>query len=231
MTGLALLAAALLLASPPVHQRLRGRHRPADVRATAVLPVAGAVAVTVLSIAALGGRTGVVVAALLLPCGLAGLNRLGSRAARATADPDLPKALDLAAAGLRTGLPVATALTLAVPLLAPPTAGRIAATAGLLRLGAPPGEAWADLADHPQLARLAGVARRGSCSGIRLASIWEEAARELRAELRAAALARAARAGVLAMAPLGLCFLPAFVCLGVVPDVAGLLGGSLAAVR
>jgi hypothetical protein len=28
------------------------------------------------------------------------------------------------------------------------------------------------------------------------------------------------------MAPLGLCFLPAFVCLGVVPTVIGLAGGA-----
>ncbi|MDQ3055153.1 MAG: type II secretion system protein F, partial [Actinomycetota bacterium] len=33
---------------------------------------------------------------------------------------------------------------------------------------------------------------------------------------------RAQRAGVALMAPLGLCFLPAFVCLGVVPVVVGI---------
>jgi hypothetical protein len=56
--------------------------------------------------------------------------------------------------------------------------------------------------------------------------MWEDTAAGLRGELRAVALARAARAGVLGMAPLGLCFLPAFVCLGVVPDVVALFGGS-----
>ena len=38
------------------------------------------------------------------------------------------------------------------------------------------------------------------------------------------ATAAAERAGVLIAGPLGLCFLPAFVCLGVVPVVAGLAG-------
>ena len=38
----------------------------------------------------------------------------------------------------------------------------------------------------------------------------------------------AERAGVLAVGPLGLCFLPAFVLLGVVPVVAGLVGPLLA---
>ena len=49
------------------------------------------------------------------------------------------------------------------------------------------------------------------------------------ARLRAAADGEAAarRAGVLAVAPLGLCFLPAFVLLGVVPVIAGLAGPLL----
>jgi pilus assembly protein TadC len=37
-------------------------------------------------------------------------------------------------------------------------------------------------------------------------------------------VAAAERAGVLIAGPLGLCFLPAFVCLGIVPVVAGLAG-------
>jgi pilus assembly protein TadC len=35
------------------------------------------------------------------------------------------------------------------------------------------------------------------------------------------------RAGVRVLAPLGLCFLPAFVCLGVVPLVIGIAGDVL----
>jgi pilus assembly protein TadC len=38
------------------------------------------------------------------------------------------------------------------------------------------------------------------------------------------AAAAAERAGVLIAGPLGLCFLPAFVCLGIVPVVVGLAG-------
>ncbi len=43
----------------------------------------------------------------------------------------------------------------------------------------------------------------------------------------AASGAAAERAGVLIAGPLGLCFLPAFVCLGIVPVVAGLAGDVL----
>ncbi|MCW2777557.1 MAG: hypothetical protein JWN17_1282, partial [Frankiales bacterium] len=53
-------------------------------------------------------------------------------------------------------------------------------------------------------------------------------AADARAEARSAAEQRARRAGVLAVAPLGLCFLPAFVLLGVVPVVVGLAGPLLA---
>lgn len=229
MTGVALLGAALLLLAPArVHRgRPGGRHRPADPRGSPAIAFAAAVAVAVLCIGSFGGRRGIFVAAFAVPGALAALRWSRSKPARLPADAGLPRALDLAAAGLRAGLAVADALELAAPAVCEPTARRIQATAGLLRLGAPAGEAWADLADHPQLAVLAQVGRRGTGSGIRLADGWEDAAREMRSDLRAAALARATRAGVLAMAPLGLCFLPAFVCLGIVPDVIGLVGGSL----
>ncbi|MDO3640328.1 type II secretion system F family protein, partial [Mycolicibacterium sp. KC 300] len=42
-----------------------------------------------------------------------------------------------------------------------------------------------------------------------------------------AAGAAAERASVLIAAPLGLCYLPAFLCLGIVPVVAGLAGDVL----
>ena len=47
------------------------------------------------------------------------------------------------------------------------------------------------------------------------------------AALASAGLSRARSAGVVAMAPLGLCFLPAFVCLGIVPIVLSLFGEVL----
>jgi hypothetical protein len=52
-------------------------------------------------------------------------------------------------------------------------------------------------------------------------------AAEVRAERRSAAEQAARRVGVLAVAPLGLCFLPAFLLLGVVPVVVGLAGPLL----
>jgi hypothetical protein len=100
--------------------------------------------------------------------------------------------------------------------------------AGLLRLGADPVEAWRAVADDEVLAPVAHAACRSADSGIRLAGGMEQVAADVRAQVRATAEARAHRAGVLAMAPLGLCFLPAFVCIGVVPVVVGIARGVFA---
>jgi pilus assembly protein TadC len=49
-------------------------------------------------------------------------------------------------------------------------------------------------------------------------------AEDSRSAARAATETAVRRAGVWVLAPLGLCFLPAFVCLGVVPLVLGIAG-------
>jgi hypothetical protein len=103
------------------------------------------------------------------------------------------------------------------------TAGALTEVSALLRLGAEPVDAWQAVAGEPALAPVAAAARRSATSGIRLAAGFEATANDLRAASRAAALARAQRAGVWAAAPLGVCFLPAFVCLGVAPVVIGVL--------
>ena len=99
--------------------------------------------------------------------------------------------------------------------------------ARLLHLGADPADAWSTVADDPALAPVAAVGRRSAHSGVRLADGVEALADDLRAQARRLGLARAHRAGVLAAAPLGLCFLPAFVCLGIAPALIGLAGRLL----
>jgi tight adherence protein B len=145
-------------------------------------------------------------------------------------DGGLPFALDLAAAALRCGRDVANALRLAAPVLAPATAAQWRRVAGLIALGADPDQAWMSVGDDADLAPVAVAARRSAKSGARLAAAFSRLARDLRAEQRSVALARANRAGVLAMAPLGLCFLPAFVCIGIVPTIVGIASGVLDAV-
>jgi pilus assembly protein TadC len=73
--------------------------------------------------------------------------------------------------------------------------------------------------------QLARAALRSASSGASLASVAADTAAEVRAAARDLAAARGQRASVLITGPLGLCFLPAFLALGVVPVVIGLAAG------
>ncbi len=225
----ALLAVAIWVAPsarPPPTAVVASPRRvtPGSLRATlAIAVVAGCVAV-------LGPVPGLLAAVVLLPAAVYALVRVESRPPRAVPDRPLALTLDLLAAALRSGAPLAGALLLAAPAAGRSRQAALTQVAGLLRLGADPIEAWRGLADDDALAPVAQAACRSASSGIRLAHGMEQVAADVRAQVRAAAEARAHRAGVLAMAPLGLCFLPAFVCLGVVPVVVGIAEAVLSTV-
>ncbi len=138
----------------------------------------------------------------------------------------LPLALDLTAVALRSGQPLERAL-LAAAEAAGPHASQWIAVARLLGLGADPASAWAGAADDPALSRIAAAARRSAHSGVRIAAAFENLAAELRAKAAEDGHARAHRAGVYAAAPLGLCFLPAFICLAIIPALVGLASTAL----
>ncbi|WP_280357629.1 type II secretion system F family protein [Nocardia otitidiscaviarum] len=184
----------------------------------------------------------VAVALLLLPGRDVARRRLGGlvdrrrpdrgTVVRARPDPlGVAAALDLFAACLRAGLPTAAAAD-AVAVSAPePVRTVLRRAADLLALGADPAVAWeragAGVCDAAVTA-LTRLARRSARSGASLAVAVGELAQQRRGEVEAAAAARAERAGVLISGPLGLCFLPAFVCLGIVPVVIGLAGRVMA---
>ena len=174
-----------------------------------------------------GPTTGAVAAVVLGPgVGLA-VRAAARRPVAVRLDRSVALPLDLAAAVLRSGRPLADALTLAAPAAATSSAELLLRVAGLARLGASAQDAWSLVpASHP-LRPLAMSAVRSATSGIRLADAFERHAAEIRAEATAAATARAQRAGISAMAPLAACFLPSFVCLGVVPIVVGMATRAL----
>ncbi|KOV78529.1 type II secretion system F family protein [Nocardia sp. NRRL S-836] len=124
-------------------------------------------------------------------------------------------AWDLLAACLRAGLPVPTAIA-AVGI------EELSQVAELLRLGADPVTAWAAALNDPATGAVARAARRTARSGAALARQAAELAERTRADAVDQAEARAQRAAVAVAAPLALCFLPAFLCLGVLPVVLGL---------
>jgi Flp pilus assembly protein TadB len=220
----ALLAAAIWIAPsarPPPEAVVRSPWR----ATSGALRAALAIAVVAGCVAVLGPVPGLLAAVVLLPAAVYLVTRLERRSPRAVPDRALALTLDLLAAALLSGQPVAAAIMLAAPAAGRSRQGALTQVAGLLRLGADPVEAWRGLADDAVLAPVAQAACRSASSGIRLADGWEQVAADVRAQVRATAEARAHRAGVLAMAPLGLCFLPAFVCLGVVPIVVGMAQG------
>lgn len=222
-----LLAAAAVLLAGPARARTPGGRAAGGGRAVRrelsprVLEMAAGAATGCCCLVLLGPGRGAIVAVGAVPTVVAGLRWLRARPPRGRPEPTLPLTLDLIAVALRSGQPLDRAV-----LAAAPAAGTLAAeltrVARLLQLGADPADAWAPLARHPALEPVAALARRSAASGIRLASGFDTLATELRAQERERGSARAHRAGVLAAAPLGLCFLPAFVCLGIVPALIGL---------
>lgn len=161
--------------------------------------------------------------------------RPASPGTRGPADPVATATLfDLLAACLRAGLPTDAAVRAVVPTCPARLAAPLQHAADLLAMGADPATAWGSAgpeAAAPEFEALARLARRSARSGASLAAAVGELAEEHRALVEEAATARGERAGVLIGGPLGLCFLPAFVCLGIVPVIVGLagrvLGGAL----
>ncbi|OLF15844.1 type II secretion system F family protein [Actinophytocola xanthii] len=170
--------------------------------------------------------TGWPLAPLVGPAVAAGAWWLTNRLTRTrdpTPDPlTLAAAWDLLAACLRAGLPVATAVAAVVGGLPPEVAQALRATADRLAMGADPVDAWAPALACPPTAPLARAARHTARSGAALADVVATLATTVRDGAGDTAEARAQRASVVIAAPLGLCFLPAFVCLGIAPVIAGL---------
>lgn len=136
--------------------------------------------------------------------------------------PSLAAHWDLLAACLRAGMPVAEALSALADTVPTSAAAALRRTGELIALGAGPEEAWRPALECAATAPLARAARRTERSGSALAGAAADLAARVRAEVAESAQERAQRAGVLITLPLGLCFLPAFLVLGVVPVVIGL---------
>ena len=218
--GTALVTARLAALHPLTGAAPRGAGPP--------LPLLAAATIGLLPVVLGAGLTGIM---LGLPLGFAVftgsrwfLRRAGPGRQRARA-PDsllLASGWDLLAACLRGGLPVPAAVRVIATEVPEPAAGALRHTAELLALGADPVAAWAPALAEPSTAELARGARRSARSGAALAAVAEGLATTVRASADDLAEARAQRAAVGVTGPLGLCFLPAFLCIGVVPVVIGL---------
>lgn len=142
-------------------------------------------------------------------------------AVRSALRRDLPAACDLLAVCLAAGQPVGGALAAVAAAVPGPLGARLRGVAGLYRLGAEPRRAWAT--EPSELAPLGRVLTRAAEGGSAAAPALRALAADARGAARADTEAAVRRAAVGVLAPLGLCFLPAFVCLGVVPLVLGIV--------
>ncbi|MGH3673389.1 MAG: type II secretion system F family protein [Pseudonocardiaceae bacterium] len=150
-----------------------------------------------------------------------------SRAVTGSEPLALAGAWELLAACLRAGMAVPQAIRAVAEGLEAPAGPALRRTADLLALGADHAQAWQPAVECVATERLAAAARRSARSGAALAELLSRLGAEERAGAREQSEARAQRAGVLIAAPLGLCFLPAFLALGVVPVLIGLATGVL----
>ncbi|MBW5250330.1 type II secretion system F family protein [Streptomyces sp. P01-B04] len=139
----------------------------------------------------------------------------------------LPLAADLLAACISAGAGPREAAEAVGESLGGPVGEQLARTAAEIRLGGDPAVAWGRFGAIPGAAALARCLDRAGSTGAPAAESVARLAEAMRAERTSTAVARAQRAAVLITAPLGLCFLPAFLTVGVAPVVIGLAGGLL----
>ena len=200
---------------------------PQAVRCLTALVVGAGVAVTVAGLRGL--LAGVLTAAVgyrWLPDPPSAEERRAGREAAALA-AQLPLTADLLAGCLASWCAPDAAAVAVGAAVGEPMASRLAEVAADLRMGGDAEESWSRFGADPVLAPLGRCLVRASASGAPPAAGLARLAEGCRASAATAAQARTRRAGVLATAPLGLCFLPAFVLIGVVPVVTGLAGTFL----
>lgn len=171
----------------------------------------------------LGGWPGTAAGLLGGLVGWRALGRLESPAAvrrRESLERDLPVAVFLLGAALGAGASPVAGIEAVAEALPGPIAEELLSAHHRLLLGLDPVSVWRSM--HGPLQPLGRTMVRAHQSGASVKAAVESLSAELRlgSHARVEALARSVE--VRAAAPLGLCFLPAFVLLGVVPMIVGI---------
>lgn len=138
---------------------------------------------------------------------------------------ELPHVVTLLAAALRSGLAPEDAIGLVCRALPGAAAARLVPVAARLQLGGDVVAIWTALGADPELGPLGRTLARSHRTGAPVVASVERLGVELARRARADVEDRARAVGVRAAVPLGLCLLPSFLLLGIVP-----LAVSLAAV-
>jgi len=202
--------ARLRLGPAPRQERLTRRRSP--TRAPVALAVVGC-ALLVAFGAIVAVTTGVVLMGSMV------LRRLAVARGRGGGD-DVALTIDLLGAVVACGSMPAVALAAVAKGVADPVGAGLGEAATALALGVDPARVWARVATTlPPLAPAARACARAAASGAGVADELFRLAATARADTQVRRRRRLERAGVWLVLPLGLCFLPAFVLVAVVPVV------------
>lgn len=236
LSGGLLLLSALAVAAPSTSESatvrlerlVRRRHCPAARKSRGdwrlLAPTWAAAAAAGAAALLLGWPVGLIAGPAVFASARALLRRFAAQAQRPTPIRVNAFAVELVATCLDAGATPAAALEAAGTNLGSSLGAAMARAGGALAAGATVAEA---LPDDGPLAPLAAVFRRSSQTGSAMSEQLIGIAAQLRADEQYERLAKAHRVGVLSALPLGLCMLPAFLLLAVVPAVIGLGGGLL----
>lgn len=135
----------------------------------------------------------------------------------------VPLAAYLVASSAKAGVSLPAALEATARALGEPIGQHLMKVLKKLRLGADPTAAWAPLIEVRELSLLAQVMARSAVTGAAVSDSLLVVAEAAQDELATDSERRARVAGVKVVAPLALCFLPAFLLVTVIPIVGSLL--------
>lgn len=226
--------AAALFVPPPPGQQWRTVASPASspepvegiVRFRAVLcPAAGLGAMFLV-----GGKVGIGVGLVVAVTVWQAVTRMEPPAHRRRREQlvaALPHVVDLMASSLAVGSSPSTAVQLAAMAVDRAMREELLLITSRLALGVDPVRVWTEVGHHPQLGALGRALARATESGAPVSEAMARLGEDLRRDARAEVESRARAVGVKAAAPLGLCLLPAFILVGIVPLVAGSIGTVL----
>ncbi|MFT4187049.1 MAG: type II secretion system F family protein [Aeromicrobium sp.] len=229
MTTLAALFAALAAACalpPGADRRARRLFGPPRVRRELDHGVVAAGGLLVVATMVTGWPWGTLVAGLAAPVVRERVNRR-RQAPVSGPGSEVSTALDLVAAALEAGRPPSAAVAAAAAALGGSVGAELDRMAARLLTAADPQTVWQDMAEHPELAPLGRAIVRAGRSGAAPAGVVAQVADDLRRQRQAELTRRSRSSGVSTAAPLGLCFLPAFFLVGVLPTLFGLIGDAL----
>jgi Flp pilus assembly protein TadB len=147
----------------------------------------------------------------------------GVRRQRKAVRRDLPQVVRLLSIALASGASVPSALDQVSLALPGPGSEALRTSRARLALGVHPELVWAELGSQPELELLGRALARAHSSGVPVADAVRRLGDDLARQRRLEVEDRARAVGIRAALPLGLCLLPAFLTIGIVPVIVAAL--------